>query len=82
MKMHADSGIVTMRSPLSVNETVAKLEAALNTKGLKVFAVIDHSGEARKAGLNMPEAKLLIFGSSAAGTPFCSQHPARRLTYR
>ena len=76
MNMNADSGIVTIRSPLSVDETVAKLEAAFNTKGLKLFAVVDHSGEARKAGLNMPETKVLIFGSPAAGIPIMLAAPS------
>jgi uncharacterized protein (DUF302 family) len=48
---------------------VSRLVQLIADKGLKLFAVIDHSGEARKAGLEMPDTKLVIFGSPAAGTP-------------
>ena len=62
--------IVTKESPYpSVSETLQHLQEAVRQKGLKVFALIDHSGEAEHAGLEMQEAKLLIFGSPKAGTP-------------
>jgi len=64
-----DKGIVTIPSSHSVDETVAKLEAILQKKGVKLFAVIDHSGEAEKAGLKMPPTKVVIFGNPQAGTP-------------
>jgi len=62
-------GIVTMPCPRSVDETVARLTRLIDEKGLKLFALVDHSGEATHAGLQMPDTKLVIFGSPAAGTP-------------
>jgi len=70
------AGIVTMPSHHSVDETVAKLEAMLAAKGVKVFALIDHSGEAEKAGLQMRPTKVLIFGSPKAGTPLMIAAPS------
>jgi uncharacterized protein (DUF302 family) len=52
-----------------VEDTVARLSQALAAKGIKLFAVIDHSGEARSAGLDLRETKLVIFGNPQAGTP-------------
>jgi uncharacterized protein (DUF302 family) len=62
-------GIVTKACPHPVDETVARLTRIIGDKGLKLFALVDHSGEAAKAGLEMPATKLVIFGSPAAGTP-------------
>jgi uncharacterized protein (DUF302 family) len=45
------------------------LLSILHTKGITVFAVVDHSGEAAKVGLEMPATKLVIFGDPKAGTP-------------
>ena len=70
------NGIVTRRSNHSVDETAARLQAALEAKGVKVFALVDHSGEAKKAGLYMPNTKLLIFGNPAAGTPLMLSAPS------
>ncbi len=56
-------------SPRSVDETVARLTDAIASKGAKLFAVIDHSGEAKASGLELRETKVVIFGSPAAGTP-------------
>jgi len=63
------NGIVRLASQHSVSETVTKLENMLKAKNVKLFAIVDHSGEAEKAGLKMPNTKLLIFGSPKAGTP-------------
>ena len=63
------SGIVHIRCNHSVEETVEKLKEALQAKGITLFALIDHSGEAAKAGMKMRPTKLLIFGSPKAGTP-------------
>jgi uncharacterized protein (DUF302 family) len=68
-------GIVTKASRYSVSDTLDRLEAAVRARGLTVFAVIDHSGEAEKAGLTMLPAKLLIFGSPRAGTPLMVASP-------
>ena len=62
-------GIVTKPCPRSVDDTVTRLTRLLEDKGLKLFALVDHSGEAAKAGLAMPGTKLVLFGSPAAGTP-------------
>ena len=69
MTANPNSGIITQPSNHSVDETVQKLQEVLQTKGVRLFAVIDHSGEAEKAGLNMRPTKLLIFGNPRAGTP-------------
>ena len=72
----ADNGIVELPSNHSVEQTVEKLKAMLEAKGVKLFALVDHSGEAEKAGLTMPPTKLLIFGSPKAGTPLMLAAPS------
>jgi uncharacterized protein (DUF302 family) len=69
-------GIVTKLSKHSVDETVAKLKTVLQTKGVKLFALVDHSGEAAKVGLKMPNTKLLIFGNPKGGTPLMLASPS------
>ena len=69
------NGIVDMPSRHSVQETAEKLKSILQTKGVTLFAFIDHSGEAEKVGLKMPPTKLLIFGSPKAGTPLMLASP-------
>jgi uncharacterized protein (DUF302 family)/uncharacterized membrane protein YidH (DUF202 family) len=75
------NGIVQIPSQHSVAETVAKLETVLQAKNVKLFAVVDHSGEAEKAGLAMPNTKLLIFGSPKAGTPLMLASPSVALDF-
>src|SRR5271169_1553906 len=75
----SENGIVRIASPHSVTETVAKLETILQAKSVKLFAVVDHSGEAEKAGLKMPNTKLLIFGNPKAGTPLMLASPSAAL---
>jgi uncharacterized protein (DUF302 family) len=70
------SGIITVASHHSVDVTVDNLEAILKSKGVMVFAVIDHSGEAAKVGFAMPPTKLVIFGNPAAGTPLMLAAPS------
>jgi len=70
------NGIVTIPSNHSVDETVAHATGILQAKGITLFAVIDHSGEAEKVGLKMPPTKLLIFGSPKAGTPLMLAAPS------
>jgi uncharacterized protein (DUF302 family) len=70
------SGIVDIPGNHSVDATVEKLEAILHAKGVKLFALIDHSGEAQKAGITMPPTKLLIFGNPKAGTPLMLAAPS------
>jgi uncharacterized protein (DUF302 family) len=69
-------GITEIRSNHSVDATVAKLKGILDAKGVALFALVDHSGEAAKAGLTMPATKLLIFGSPKAGTPIMLDAPS------
>ena len=69
-------GIVDIASRHSVHETVEKLKNILEAKGVTLFALIDHSGEAEKVGLKMPPTKLLIFGSPKAGTPLMLASPS------
>jgi len=64
----SESGIVTKASPRSVGDTVARLLELLESKGVKVFAVIDQREEARAVGLDLRETTLVIFGNPAAGT--------------
>jgi len=70
-----DRGIVIIPSRHSVDATVEKLQAILAAKGITVFAVIDHSGEAERAGLRMQPTKLVIFGNPKAGTPLMVASP-------
>ena len=67
--MAMDKGLISIASRHSVEETIQRLQAAFVAKGLQIFAVIDHSGEAEKVGLKMPPTKLLIFGNPKGGTP-------------
>jgi uncharacterized protein (DUF302 family) len=75
MTSNTDFGIVTLPGRHSVDETVEKLEEALRAKGIKLFALIDHSGEAEQAGLHMRPTKLLIFGNPKGGTPLMVASP-------
>ena len=74
-----ENGIVRIASQHSVTETVAKLEAILQAKNVKLFTIVDHSGEAEKAGMHMPNTKLLIFGNPKAGTPLMLASPSAAL---
>jgi len=76
MTLSNDKGIIDIPSHRSVDETVATLQQLLREKGVTLFAVIDHSGEAEKAGMTMPPTKLLIFGSPKAGTPLMLATPS------
>jgi uncharacterized protein (DUF302 family) len=71
-----DTGILSIPSTHSVDETVARLQSLLQSRSISLFALIDHSGEAEKAGLHMPNTKLLIFGSPKAGTPLMLAAPS------
>jgi uncharacterized protein (DUF302 family) len=67
--MKTGDGIISKASKYSVPETLDRLEAVLRSKGVKIFARVDHSGEAEKAGMKMPPTQVLIFGNPKAGTP-------------
>ena len=71
--------MTTKLSPWSVSDTVSRLVEVLESKGVKVFAVIDHSGEAANAGLELRDTKVVIFGSPAAGTPVMQAAPLAAL---
>ena len=72
----AGTGIVDIPSHHSIDETVARVKGILQAKGVTLFALVDHSGEAEKAGLKMRPTKLLIFGSPKAGTPVMLAAPS------
>ena len=76
---HDEAGIVTKLSPLPVAGTVAKLTGILSAKGIKLFAVIDQSAEARQVGLSLRDTTLVIYGSPAAGTPVMAASPLSAL---
>ncbi len=69
------NGIISVPSNHPVDETVEKLKNILQSKGVTLFALVDHSGEAAKVGMKMPPTKLLIFGSPKAGTPLMQTAP-------
>jgi uncharacterized protein (DUF302 family) len=71
-----EGGIVNVPSNHSVDETVDRLKNILQSKGINLFALIDHSGEAAKVGLKMPPTKLLIFGNPKGGTPLMLAAPS------
>ena len=76
MKAEPKNGLISIAAEHSVDETVEKLKGILAAKGVTLFALVDHSGEAAKAGLTMPNTKLLIFGSPKAGTPVMLAAPS------
>jgi uncharacterized protein (DUF302 family) len=71
--------VTTKHSPGSVEDTVTRLKGVLESKGIKLFAVIDHSGEAGSVGLELRETKVVIFGSPVAGTPVMAAAPLAAL---
>lgn len=76
MPLASDNGIVSKPSLHSVDETVEKLKSLLQAKGVTLFALVDHSGEAAKVGMSMRPTKLLIFGNPKAGTPLMLAAPS------
>ena len=76
MTVAVGQGIINTPCNHSVDQTVEKLKGILQAKGVTLFALIDHSGEAEKAGMKMPPTKLLIFGSPKAGTPLMLALPS------
>jgi len=70
-----NKGIISKPSNHSVDQTVEKLKNILQSKGVMLFALVDHSGEAEKVGMKMRPTKLLIFGSPKAGTPLMLAAP-------
>jgi len=72
----SNKGIIDRPSNHSVDETVEKLKNILQSKGVTLFALVDHSGEAKKVEMEMRPTKLLIFGSPEAGTPLMMAAPS------
>jgi uncharacterized protein (DUF302 family) len=72
-------GITSIPCQASVDQTVDSLTRTLAAKGITVFALVDHSGEAAKVGMTMPPTKLLIFGSPRVGTPIMLAAPTAAL---
>jgi uncharacterized protein (DUF302 family) len=79
MKEDATSQVVTKVSPRSVADTVEHLSDLLAAQGVTVFAVVDHSGQARAHGLTLRETRVVIFGSPVAGTPVMEAAPLAAL---
>jgi uncharacterized protein (DUF302 family)/uncharacterized membrane protein YidH (DUF202 family) len=73
---NSENGIVSVAARHSVDQTVEKLKQLLQAKGVKLFALVDHSGEAEQAGMPMRPTKLLIFGNPKAGTPLMLASPS------
>ena len=71
--------IITKSSPRSVPETVQRMSELVSDKGLKLFAVIDHSGEAAAHGLELRDTKVVVFGSPVSGTPVMQEAPLAAL---
>jgi uncharacterized protein (DUF302 family) len=76
MSLDSGNGMVDIPSNHSVDQTVERLKGILEAKGVTLFAVVDHSGEAEKVGMQMRPTKLLIFGSPRAGTPLMLAAPS------
>lgn len=70
------NGLMQVASKRTVDETVQRVESILGERGLQLFALIDHSGEAAKVGMKMRPTKLLIFGSPKGGTPVMVAAPS------
>ena len=79
MSTDPDNGMIHLSSPYTVLETLARLESILQSRGLTVFARIDHSGEAGKVGMKMRSTQLIIFGSPKGGTPVMLASPTLAL---
>jgi uncharacterized protein (DUF302 family) len=76
MASHTDSGILAITSNHSVDQTVERLKTLLQSRSVKLFALVDHSGEAHSAGIAMRPTKLLIFGNPKGGTPLMLASPS------
>jgi uncharacterized protein (DUF302 family) len=69
-------GLVTLESAHSVEETVERVRGVLRAKQIEEFCFVDHSGEAARAGLAMPNTKVIVFGNPKAGTPLMVAAPS------
>jgi len=64
-----DNGLTTTPSARGVKDSIDRLESEVRSKGMTVFARIDHAAGATEAGMSLRPTQLLIFGSAKAGTP-------------
>ena len=71
----AGRGVVDRPSRHSVDETVRRFKDILSARGITLFAVVDHAGEAAKVGMPLPPTQLLVFGKPEAGTPLMQARP-------
>lgn len=76
MNSSSANGLIAIPSARSVDEIVTRITAMLAARNVKLFTIIDHSGEAQKAGLTMPPTKVMIFGNPQAGTPLMLASPS------
>ena len=74
--MNSADGMITKSANCTVEEAVSKIKSLLVIRGITLFAVIDHSGEAEGVGMKMPNTKLLIFGNPKGGTPLMLASPS------
>jgi uncharacterized protein (DUF302 family) len=74
-----DDGILTKAVAGTVDETVTRLTDLVEARGMMTFTIIDHSGEAERAGLHLRDTKVVIFGSPASGTPIMRESPLTAL---
>ncbi|MDQ1382867.1 MAG: hypothetical protein QOG65_246 [Actinomycetota bacterium] len=72
---HTVSGVVTLERPGGVDELLRRVLARVESLGLDLFTVIDHSGKADEVGLTMPDTKVIMFGNPRVGTPLMRAHP-------
>jgi uncharacterized protein (DUF302 family) len=75
MSTRSNNGLVSLASNYSVEETMQRLESLLEQRSITIFSRVDHSGEAKKVGLQMHPTKLLMFGSPKGGTPLMQAAP-------
>jgi uncharacterized protein (DUF302 family) len=74
--MNSADGMITKSANCTVEEAVSKIKSLLVIRGITLFAVIDHSGEAEAIGMKMPDTKLVIFGNPKGGTPLMLASPS------
>ena len=70
----SDNGLITVRSAFSVAQTVTKLVTGVTSKGMTIFAVVDHGDGAEIAGLELRPTQLVIFGNAKGGTPLMQEN--------
>jgi uncharacterized protein (DUF302 family) len=73
--MNSENGIVSKSTSHTVDEAVGRIKTLLQAKGIKIFTVVDHNGEAEAIGMKMPATKLIIFGNPRGGTPLMLAAP-------